>query len=187
VDGPDAAVLAATRLTGPVVVKLSSPDIRHKTDVGAVVLGVTGEAAVREAVTRLRALPGHHATGLLVEAMTAPGLELMISIRRDGAVPVLVVALGGVWVELLDDAVLIPLPVDHAIVRERILRLRAAPLITGGRGRTPVDVAGLCHLAAVVAEVCIAEDLQLVELNPLAAGQDAVVVLDAVIRSGPPA
>jgi acetate---CoA ligase (ADP-forming) len=112
------------RLAGPVVVKLSSPDIQHKADVGAVVLGVTGDAAVREAVTRLRALPGHHATGVLVEAMTAPGLELMVSIRRDGAVPVLVVALGGVWVELLDDAVLIPLPVDHAIVRERLYGLR---------------------------------------------------------------
>jgi succinyl-CoA synthetase beta subunit len=188
-DGPngtvaEAAVRAAAAMGGPVAVKLSSPDVRHKTELGAVLLGVRGDDAVRGAVATLRALPGHAETAVLVEAMADPGVELMVAVRRDGVVPVLVVALGGVWVELLDDAVLIPLPADRATVADRIGTLRAAPLLTGGRGRQAVDLAAVCDLAVAVADLSLAEDLELVELNPVFARPDGVSVVDAVIRRG---
>jgi acetyl-CoA synthetase len=188
-DGPngsvaDSAVRAAAALGGPVAVKLSSPDVRHKTELGAVLLGVRGDDAVRAAVATLRALPGHGSTPVLVEAMADPGVELMVAVRRDGVVPVLVVALGGVWVELLDDAVLIPLPADRATVADRIGRLRAAALLTGGRGRPAVDLAAVCDLAVAVAELSLVEDLELIELNPVFARPDGVSVVDAVIRRG---
>jgi acetyl-CoA synthetase len=121
---------------------------------------------------------------VLVEAMAPPGVELMVAVRRDGVVPVLVIALGGIWVELLDDAVLIPLPADRATIAERIGRLRAAPLLTGGRGRSAVDLGAVCDLAVSVADLCLAEDLELVELNPVFARPDGVSVVDAVIRRG---
>jgi acetate---CoA ligase (ADP-forming) len=178
----DAAVAAAGRLGGPVAVKLSAPHLRHKTDIGAVHVDVRGDDAVRRAVASLRALPGHDATPVLVEAMAAPGLELMVAVRRDGVIPVLVLALGGIWVEVLDDALLIPLPVDASLVRERIGRLRAAPLLTGARGRTGVDVDALCRLAAAVARAAIEHDLALVELNPVIVGPDGAVAVDAVVR-----
>jgi acetate---CoA ligase (ADP-forming) len=178
----DAAVAAAGRLGGPVAVKLSAPHLRHKSDIGAVHVDVRGDDAVRRAVASLRALPGHDATPVLVEAMAAPGLELMVAVRRDGVIPVLVLALGGIWVEVLDDALLIPLPVDASLVRERIGRLRAAPLLTGARGRTGVDVDALCRLAAAVARAAAAHDLDLIELNPVIAGPDGAVAVDAVVR-----
>jgi acetyl-CoA synthetase len=180
----DGAVSAAHRIGGAVAVKLSSPDLRHKTDVGALHIDVAGDDAVRRAVASLRRLPGHDATPVLVEAMAAPGLELMIAVRRDGVIPVLVLAIGGTWVEVLDDAVLIPLPVNRTLVRHRIGGLRAAPLLFGGRGRPAVDVAALCDLAAAVADAALAHNLQLVELNPVIVGPHGAVAVDALMRKG---
>jgi acetyl-CoA synthetase len=181
-DGRDRAVAAARRLGGPVAVKLSAPDLRHKSDLGAVHIDVRGDDAVGRAVAALRALPGHRATPVLIESMAPPGLELMVAVRRDGVIPVLVVALGGVWVEVLDDAVLIPLPVDAGSVRERIARLRAAPLLTGARGRAGVDLDAVGRLAAAVARAALDHDLALVELNPVIARPDGAVAVDAIVR-----
>ncbi len=182
VTEPAEAVAAAEQIGGPVAVKLSSPEVRHKTDIGGMRLGVTGDGAIREAIASLRALPGHHRTPILVEEMAAPGVELMYAVCRDGGVPVLVVALGGIWVEVLDDIVLIVLPVDADLVRSRIGALRGSPLILGGRGRPPVDIASVCDLAVRVADLALAEDLALIELNPVLARPDGVTVVDAVIR-----
>ena len=145
-------------------------------------LGVRGDAAVRAAFAELRALPGRSGTPVLVESMCPPGVEIMIAVRRDGLVPVLVVALGGVWVEVLDDAVLMPLPVDRAMVRDRLRRLRAAPLLTGGRGRPPVDLDAISELAAGVAALAVSADLDLIELNPVFARADGATAVDAVAR-----
>jgi acetyl-CoA synthetase len=182
VSDVDAAVALARSLGGPVAMKLSSADLRHKSDIGAVLLGVDGPAAVRTAFARLRARPGHDTTPVLVEAMAAPGLELVVAVRRHGVVPVLVVGLGGVWVELLDDALIIPLPIEPGMIAERIDGLRAAPLLTGGRGRPGVDLAGLGRLAADVADLAAAEDLALIELNPVIAWPDGVTVVDALVQ-----
>ena len=178
----DAAVAAALALGGPVAVKLSGRDIRHKTELGAVHIGLHDAGAVRHAALALRTIPGHETTPLLVEAMAQPGLELMIAVRRDGAIPVLVLAFGGIWVEVLDDAVLIPLPVDPAIVGQRIGELRGASLLLGGRGRRPADVAGLAALAVAVAGLAVTENLELVELNPVVVHPHGVTVVDAVMR-----
>jgi hypothetical protein len=166
-----------------VAVKLSHPDLRHKSELGAVVTGLRGGTAVRAAVAGLPTRPG---AAVLVEAMAEPGVELLVAVRRDGVTPVLVLALGGVWVEVLDDAVLIPLPVDPDTVVARLRDLRAAPLLTGARGRPPVDLAAVGRLAATVAAAALAHDWHLVELNPVIAGPAGATAVDAVIRlSGP--
>jgi acetyl-CoA synthetase len=178
----DAAIVLAASLGGPVAMKLSAAELRHKSDIGAVLLGIDGRAAVRSAFARLRALPGHDTTPVLVEAMAPPGLELVVAVRRHGVVPVLVVGLGGVWVELLNDLMLIPLPVEPRMIRERIAALRAAPLLTGARGQPGVDLEALGRLAADVAHLAMAEGLALVELNPVIARPDGLTVADALIQ-----
>jgi len=160
--------------------------VRHKSDIGAVLLGLRGGDAVRAGFARLRALPGQGATPVLVESMSAAGVEVLIAVRREGLVPVLVLALGGVWVEVLDDAALVPLPAEPATVRRRLARLRGAPLLAGGRGRPGVDLDALAGLAVAVADLAAAADLALVELNPVFARPDGVTVVDAVIRRGDP-
>ena len=85
---------------------------------------------------------------MLVEAMATGEAELLIAARRDAVVPALVVAVGGVWTEVLADAVVIPLPATPERVMRAIHSLRAAPLLTGGRGRPPLAVEAAATLAS---------------------------------------
>ena len=176
-------------LDGPVALKLSSPDLQHKTDIGALELGVSGIDEALAAFDRLRSIDGHAASPVLVEQMAEPGIELLVAARRDSVVPCLVVGLGGVWVELVGDATVIPLPADVDRVAEALLALRGASLLTGARGRPAVDIEALAQLAVRVGQLLIDEKLMLIELNPVFAyppatgdGAAAAVAVDAVIR-----
>ena len=128
-DAADAA-RAAAEIGGPVAVKGSPAELRHKTEAGALVLGVAGEAAVRAAYARVAA-PGRD---VLVEAMARPGVELLVAARRDAVVPALVIGLGGVWTEALGDVAVVPLPASPERVAAALRSLRGAPLLTGARG-----------------------------------------------------
>lgn len=185
-DTADDAVAAAAQLGGRLVVKACRADLPHKSDVGGVVVGVdAGDTdAVRAAsVTVLDAVAGSQ---VLVESMAATGVEVIVAARADAVVPALVVGIGGVWIELLDDVAVIPLPADEADVLAALHGLRAASLLTGGRGGEPVDLAGLAGLAAATGQALLAERLSLVELNPVIATPDGAVAVDAVIRGGHP-
>jgi acetate---CoA ligase (ADP-forming) len=181
VDSADEAVYAADRLGYPVALKLSAADLQHKSDIGALALGLTDAAAVRHEAERLLSLRDRNDT-LLVEQMAEAGVELIVAAHRDGVVPVLVVGLGGVWVEVADDAAILPLPTTSDDVVAAMRRLRGASLLTGGRGRPAVDLAKVAQLACAVGEALIREDLALVELNPVIAGPRGCVAADAVVR-----
>lgn len=173
-------------LDGPLAIKLSSPTLQHKTDIGALELGVVGSEAAHAAFERLRSIEGHSEAAVLIEQMEQPGVELLIAARRDAVVPALVVGLGGVWVEAVGDAVVIPLPTDADRVEQALRGLRGASLLTGGRGRPAVDLAAVADLAVSVGQLLIDEDLMLVELNPVfarpAGTAHGAVAVDAVIR-----
>lgn len=178
----DEAVSAAKAVGFPVALKLTSATLQHKSDVGALALGLQTTADVEAAVTRLRSLPGQAQTPLLVERMASPGVEVMVAAHRDGVVPALVIALGGIWVEVLEDAVVLPLPVTASQVTTALQTLRAAPLLFGGRGRAAVNVDALAELAARVGQLFLEERLQLIELNPVFVTADGAVAVDAVAR-----
>ncbi|WP_405146927.1 acetate--CoA ligase family protein [Sphaerisporangium sp. NBC_01403] len=218
VHTPEEAVEASATLGTAVALKLSGRHLRHKTDLGALLLGVSGAEAVRQGVTTLltspaaapgttitpeRAAPGTTITteqtppgkavaaeraapgmAVLVEEMVAQGVELLVAVRRDGVVPVLVLALGGTWVEVLDDVVLLPLPATPRRVVEALGRLRGASLLTGARGRPPVDLAALGELASRTGDLALAKNLTLVELNPVIATPEGATAVDALIQTG---
>ncbi|HEX5018548.1 MAG TPA: acetate--CoA ligase family protein [Actinomycetes bacterium] len=173
-------------LDGPLALKLSSASLQHKSDIGALELGVVGVEAAHAAFQRLRAIDGHAHSPVLIEQMEQPGVELLIAARRDSVVPALVVGLGGVWVEAVGDAAIIPLPADAARVERALRRLRGASLLTGGRGRPAVDIAAVADLAVRVGQLLIDEDLMLIELNPVFARPigtaHGATAVDAVIR-----
>ncbi len=118
--------------------------------------------------------------------MEQPGVELLIAARRDSVVPALVVGLGGLWVETVGDAAVIPLPADVERVERALRSLRGASLLTGSRGRPAVDLAAVADLAVRVGQLLIDEDLMLIELNPVfarpAGTAHGAVAVDAVIR-----
>jgi acetate---CoA ligase (ADP-forming) len=178
----DDAVVALGELGGQIALKLSAPGIQHKSDVGAIELGVRSEADVRSAFARLSALGGGTTASVLAEKMAAPGVDLIVAARADAIVPALVVGLGGVWTEMVSDVAIVPLPANAARVQDAIRTLRGAPLLTGGRGTAPVDLAAAARLAERVGEVLVEESLDLIELNPVFVGPDGAVAVDATAR-----
>jgi acetate---CoA ligase (ADP-forming) len=177
----DDAVRALDELGPPVALKLSSPAIVHKTELDALALGLKSSADVRDAHRRLVALAVDDAA-VLVERMADPGLELLVAARRDGVVPALVVGLGGTWTEIHDDVAIVPLPASPERVGQALRSLRGAPLLTGGRGRAPLDLAGVAALASSVGRLLLDRGLSLIELNPVLVYERGAVAVDAVVR-----
>jgi acetyl-CoA synthetase len=176
------AVAARRELGGPVAVKLSAAGLLHKSEAGALALALDDEAAVREAFERLAAIEAPAGARVLVEEMAEPGVELLVGAHRDGVVPSLAIGFGGIWTEALDDVAVVPLPVNAERAERAIHSLRAAPLLTGGRGREPLDLASVAELAARLGETLLSERLSLLELNPVMVGPHGCVALDAVAR-----
>ncbi len=184
VSDEDDAVRALAELGGHIALKLSAPGIQHKSDVGAIELGLRSEVQVRSAFAGLAALAlgGDATASVLAERMAAPGVELIVAARGDAVVPALVIGLGGVWTEMLGDVAIVPLPASAARIETAVRSLRGAPLLTGARGSAPVDLAAAARLAERVGEILIEESLDLIELNPVFVGPAAAVAVDAIAR-----
>jgi acyl-CoA synthetase (NDP forming) len=185
VAGPDDAVRAWRELGGgPVAMKLSAAAVQHKSEIGGVVTGLDRAPDIRTAYADLARLAAGHGGEVLVEAMAPAGVELIVAAHRGGIVPALVVGLGGVWTELLDDVAIIPLPAGAPRIEQAIGELRGASLLRGARGRAAVDVSAAAALAQRVGEVLRERGLQTVECNPVVVGETGAVAVDAAIREG---
>jgi acyl-CoA synthetase (NDP forming) len=175
----DDAVAAAAELGWPVAMKRSAAGLRHKTESGALALGVADEPTLRR---EYRRLAGADDAAVLVESMAVGAVELLVAARRDAVVPALVIGLGGVWAELLDDAVVVALPASAARVADAIRSLRGAPLLCGGRGRPALDVDAAARIAAAAGAALLDGALELIELNPVLVARHGALALDAVAR-----
>jgi len=171
----DAAARAAERVGYPVVLKIDSPDIPHKTDVGGVRLGCADAAAVRAAFRDLLEgvrdrVPTAHIDGVLVQPMVSGATEMIVGVKTDPLFgPAVVCGVGGIFVETLHDvAVRVP-PLDHAEAAAMIAELRGSALLRGVRGRPPADIAALTDVLVRVAALAHAERARLtaLDLNPL--------------------
>ena len=182
VASEDEAALAARGLGGPVAVKASSPALRHKSDAGALRLGVDTEDGVRAAYSEVTSTAGDGGR-VLVERMAPPGVELLVAARADAVVPALVIGLGGIWAEALDDVAIVPLPAGPERVASALRSLQGAAALEGGRGRDAVDVDAVAELAAGVGTLLLESGLDLIELNPVAVHGAGCIALDAVARS----
>ncbi len=179
------AVAALGELGGPIALKLSSAAVQHKSELGGVELGLAGAAEVRQAFARIGALAADRGGEVLAERMAPPGVELLVAARTDAVVPALVLGLGGVWTELLDDVAIVPLPADAARIERALRSLRGAPVLAGGRGRAVCDVAAAARLGQRVGELLLERSPELIELNPVLVSDSGAVVADAAIRSRP--
>ncbi|MEV4624208.1 GNAT family N-acetyltransferase [Asanoa sp. NPDC049573] len=183
VTDEDSAAVAA-RLAGyPVAVKSADPALVHKTEVGGVHLSLADDAAVRAAYRAVTAA-GDPARGALVQPMVARGVELVAGIVHDPLFGSLVMAgLGGVQTDLFDDRVLRLVPMTDLDAGRMWRALHAAPLLTGFRGSRPANTDAVEDLLLRLGR--LAEDLPEVaelDLNPVVAGPDGVVAVDAKLR-----
>jgi acyl-CoA synthetase (NDP forming) len=181
----DQAVATARAIGGRVVLKIASDDITHKSDIGGVVLNLEGDAAIAEAFVRIMsAVPsGTRVDGVLVAPMRSGGLELFVGCTRDPQWgPVMAVGLGGVWVEVLQDVSLRPLPVASDEVKRMLGELRGARLLHGARGMQAADLDVLGEVIARIGDAAVAlgSDLEALEVNPLWVRGAEVEALDAL-------
>jgi len=187
VSSPDDAATVAAQLGDKVVMKIQSPQILHKSDIGGVAVGVPLDqvmdtyAAILESGKVADAIEG-----VLVQEMASPGLELILSVTgsRDGYPPIVTVGFGGVTAELTRDFVsdLAPLHRDTAL--DMLKRLRGWPLLNGFRGGAAADLAGLVDAMCILSEFAAgaADGLIEVEINPLRVSPDAVTALDLLVE-----
>jgi len=185
----DDAADAARAIGFPVVAKIVSPDIAHKTDVGGVVLGLKDATAVRRAYDQLvtraaQAAPGAHVAGVLIAPMLDGVAELILGVQRDPTFgPMVIVGMGGTAVELYKDVALASAPLTPVRARALLGRIKASALLRGWRGAARADedalVAAVCALSSFAA--AHAEEIESIDINPLLVRTQGVACLDAVI------
>jgi acyl-CoA synthetase (NDP forming) len=189
------ALEAAARVGFPVALKVQSPDIPHKTEAGAVALGLTTPAALRRAYRQVlgsarTAHPGAEVRGVLVQQMAPRGVEVIVGVTRDETFgPLLMVGLGGLFVEVLRDVAFAPTPLTREDARDLLAQLRGSRVLRGVRGEPPADVEALVDLLVAVSRFADdhAEAIAEIDLNPVIVHPrgHGLSVVDALIITRP--
>jgi acetate---CoA ligase (ADP-forming) len=187
-ESPGKAVHAAYQLGFPVALKIDSPDILHKSDVGGVRLNLLSGNDVRQAYLDMMEMaksrfPEARVNGGVVSSMAPSGLELIMGMSRDPQFgPVIIFGLGGINVELFRDVTMRLLPLTEEEAFKMLHEIRSAPLLKGFRGQPAVNeksvVTGLLRLAQIAEQF---QDIVEIDLNPVLAHADGIVVVDARI------
>lgn len=184
----EAAVTAAETLGFPVVLKVVSPDILHKSDVGGVVVDVQSPHEVRTAYKAIMYNVAKHAPdarvrGVLVQQMAAPSLEVVVGMTKDPTFgPAVMFGLGGVFVEVLRDVAFRIAPITEADAWEMVREIRAFEVLQGARGRAPSDVGALVDILLKVSRLVVEHgEIDQLDLNPIMVYAEGAVVVDARI------
>lgn len=193
VQTADEAVVAAHAIGYPVVLKIVSPDIAHKTEAGGVQLGICDDALLRAALPAMRERvsayrPDARIDGFLVARQLSGGVEILVGTQVDPVFgPVVTVGAGGILAELLDDVAVRLAPVDEDSALDMLLATRAARLLAGYRGATPANMKELARQVATLSQLAWAnrDKIASIDLNPVLALPDGAFALDALIaRTG---
>jgi len=179
------ACAAAAQVGYPVVLKTDEPGIAHKSDVGGVRLNLADPVAVADAYTDVASRLG---LAVSVSAMAGPGVELALGVVRDPQLgPMVMVAAGGVLIEVLADRVLAVPPLDRQRSLALLDRLRVRRLLDGARGAPPVDVSAVADVVSAlsVLAVEIGDCIDAIDVNPLVCRPAGAVAVDALVVARP--
>lgn len=178
----------AERVGYPVVLKIVSPDIAHKSDVGGVKVGLADGAAVDAAFEEIiasakKAVPNANITGVAVQNMAPEGTEVIVGMTTDPQFgPVMMFGLGGIMVEVLKDVSFRIVPLTERDAAQMIDEIKGHAILEGVRGQPPVDKAALCDaILKVAAFVEQHPEIQEIDLNPMFAYADGAIAVDARI------
>ena len=185
----DEAGRIAQKFGGPVAIKIASPDILHKTEVGGVALGIEGAEAAHTAFDTMlasaqTALPDARIDGALISPMAPEGIECILGAKIDPVFgPVVLFGLGGVFTEVMNDVAFRRAPFGVETAREMIDQLKGTAILNGARGQASVD---LDALASAISQMSLfaaanAKQIESVEMNPLRVRPDGCIALDALI------
>jgi acyl-CoA synthetase (NDP forming) len=175
------AVAAANTMGYPLVLKTAMPGMLHKSEHRGVVLGIASESELIETYNDFLARLGSR---VLLAPMAAPGVEMILGVRRDPQFgPVVMFGFGGILAELTKDVVFALPPFDSSYVRRRLDRLKLRALLDGARGKPPSDIDAFCRMASAFSVVVhvLSEELQEVDVNPVIVGKEHCIAVDALV------
>ena len=182
------AVAVSNQIGFPVVLKISSPDITHKSDAGGVKIGLKNQAEVKKAYREImesarQKYPAAKIEGVSVQSMARPGTEIIIGMFQDAQFgPVIMFGLGGVLVEVLKDVSFRIVPLVHRDAAEMIKQIKGYALLQGYRGHEPANIPFLEDLLLKISDfIEQTPEIKEMDLNPVFAYQDGGVVVDARI------
>lgn len=177
---PDEAAKLAVKIGYPVALKLISPDVTHKTDVGGVKIGIKDEVRLRHAYEDiLEGAKGVRVHGILVQKMARKGMELIIGGKKDSQFGhMIVLGLGGVYVEIFKDVSARICPITKEDAKEMVMELRSHPLLTGVRGMKPINMEKLYSLMLTVSKMMVKEDMKELDLNPVIFDEKGFDIVD---------
>lgn len=180
------AVAAAKKIGFPVVLKILSPQIIHKSDIGGVKLGLENEDQVAQAYDEIIAAarsaePSATIDGVSVQGMAKPGIEVIIGMSKDPQFgPVLMFGLGGIMVEILKDVAFRIVPLNERDAREMVKEIKGYPVLEGYRGQDPADVAKLEEALLKLSKFVESHsEIKEIDLNPIFAYKDGLSAVDA--------
>jgi acetyltransferase len=183
---PEEALREAERITYPVVMKVVSPDVLHKTDVGGVALNIKGPKELKDAYYRIlsnvkRNLPQATIKGFLISEMLVGGREVIVGLTYDRSFGhLLMFGLGGVYVEVLKDVSFRVVPASRDDILEMVHEVKTYGLLTGVRGQRPVDIEAIVEVLARVNQLAMElPEVQELDINPLMVMEKGAVALDA--------
>ena len=182
------AVALSKKIGFPVVLKIISPDVTHKSDSGGVKLGLKNMAQVDKAYTEIistvkKQYPKAKIQGVSVQKKSRPGVEVIIGMTKDAQFgPVIMFGLGGILVEVLKDISFRIVPLTRKDAREMMKEIKGYPLLEGYRGQEPADVAFLERLIVKVSDFIDQNpEIKELDLNPIFAYENGAVAVDARI------
>lgn len=176
---PEEALQGANAIGYPLVVKIVSPEVVHKTDVGGVIVGVQDDESTKLAYQNLEKLPGFD--GVLLDE-TAAGVELIVGAKQDPQFgTVVLVGIGGTAVEIYQDVAIRMAPLDAEDARDALASLRGKALLEGHRGSRPVNRDALVNLLVRFSEAAheLRDDVESIDLNPVFCSSETAVIADA--------
>ena len=179
-DDPKSAVGSAERLGYPVALKALAPELVHKSDVGGVALGLRDAAALRQEAQGMLTRIGHPAR-LMVQRMMSGGVELIVGGKRDRAFgPVVMLGMGGIFVEVFDDVAFRVAPITQADADGMVEEIRGNNLLKGTRGQPPLDRAAVSRALTAISRILTENPtIDEIDVNPLLVLENGVVALDA--------
>lgn len=187
----DEAVALVKEIGFPVVAKVSSPDVVHKTDAGGVYLNINDEQTLRQAFEQvttkpLQSVPGARIEGALLEKMVKTQFELSAGMMRDPQFgPVVLFGLGGIFIEVLRDVIMGASPLTKEDALDMINGIRSKKILSGVRGMAPVDHNKLADILLALHQIAMdLPEILEIDINPLASTADGVVAVDARIKIG---
>ncbi len=180
----DEAIAIALHIGTPVAMKISSPDISHKSDVGGVVLNVRTEkvrTTYHEIISQVsKVVPDAKIEGILVQQMAPPGHEAIVGLKKDAQFGhALMFGLGGIFVEVYRDVSFRVVPIKKREALEMISEIKAYAVLRGIRGRKPADIDSIADVLVSVSDMALKENIIELDINPLMVNETGAIAVDA--------